>query len=203
MRFFVFLGVSFTVLLGIGLSIEHFLDKEHYNPRFYDFPLTIGLHVALGSSYLGLALLQFSSSIRTRHPAIHRNVGRITVALGIVSGVSALMAIILFPFSGPAMLFFVAPFACYFAFALIRGFQLARLRDFDKHREWMIRALAIASAIATQRLILVPALIAFGTEPVTIRWVSVVSFTVAFLVHASIAEVWIRQTRHPAVEAFH
>ena len=60
----------------------------------------------------------------------------------------------------------------------------------------MIRALAIASAIATQRLILVPALILLGDDPSTIRWTSMISFTCAFAVHGAVAELWIRRTRH-------
>lgn len=195
MRIFVLIGISFTVLLGVGLSIEHFLDEEHYNPGFYDYPLTIGLHVALGGSYLGLALLQFSPRIRNRRPTVHRNIGRVAVSLGLVSAITAVTAIVLFPFSGPAMIFFVAPFACYFAFALVRGFLLARRGHYDLHREWMIRAVAIASAIATQRLFLVPALVAFGTEPETIRWASMISFTSAFAIHACISELWINRTR--------
>jgi uncharacterized membrane protein YozB (DUF420 family) len=195
LRLFVLVGISLTVALGVALSIEHFLDEEHYNPGFYDFPLIISLHVACGGAYLALALFQFAPRIRDQRPDIHRNFGRVAVSFGFVSCLTALAAIVLFPFSGPAMIFFVAPFACYFGFALIRGFLLARQGKYDLHREWMIRAVAIASAIATQRLILVPALIAFGTEPETIRWASMISFTSAFALHAYISELWINRTR--------
>ena len=172
MRLFVLSAISFTIFLGVGLGIEHVLDEKHYNPGFYDYPLTIGLHVALGGSYLGLALLQFVSRIRNQLHIVHRNVGRIALSLGLVSAFTALTAIVLFPFSAPARVLFVAPFAGYFGFALIRGYRLARNGDYDKHREWMIRA--VAMAIAIQRLILVPALLPFGTEP---RWASMISFT--------------------------
>lgn len=78
-------------------------------------------------------------------------------------------SIVLFPFSVPAMIFSIAPFACYFAFALFRGLHFARQRDFTAHRAWMVRAFTIASAIATQRLILVPSLAILDTEAETIR----------------------------------
>ena len=198
MRIFVPIGISLTILLGVGFSIEHFLDEEHYNPGFYEYPVTIGLHVALGGSYLALVLFQFSYGIRDRRPTVHRGIGRVAVFLGLVTAVTALTAIVFFPFSGPAMVLFVAPFACYYAFALIRGYLLARRGQYDRHHEWMIRAVAIASAIATQRLFLVPALLAFGTAAETIRWASMASFTGAFVIHACIAELWITQTRESA-----
>ena len=126
--------------------------------------------------------------------------GRVGVMLGLVAGVTAIAVTIFFAFSGPAMIFFVAPFACYFGFALIRGYLAARSRNFRQHREWMIRAFAIASAIATQRLILVPALVVFGTDEVTIRLGSMMSFTSAFALHAMISEYWLHRTRQLPLE---
>jgi nitrate/nitrite transporter NarK len=107
----------------------------------------------------------------------------------------AVVATILFPFSGPTMIFFVTPFACYFAYALARGYLFARRQEYGRHREWMIRAFAIATAIATQRLILVPALVFFGTEEDTIRLLSMLSFTSAFALHAVVSEYWLYTTR--------
>lgn len=194
MRAFVWVATTLTVALGVGLSVEHFLDPNHYNPGFYEFPLIIGLHVGLGGAYLGLAVVQLVPGIRQARPSVHHAVGRLAVGLGLVSAVTAIAAIILFPFSGPAMILFVAPFAGYFGFALLNGYRFARRRDFARHRAWMIRALAIASAIATQRLILVPTLIVLGDDSVTIRWASMLSFTCAFGLHAWVSELWIRRT---------
>jgi len=194
MRTFVLVTTAITISLGMGLSIEHFLDEEHYNPGFYEFPWIISLHVALGGSYLGLAVFQLAPRIRQTRPTLHHTVGRLAVALGLVSAATAIATTILFPFSGPAMIIFVAPFAGYFGFALLNGYRFARRHNFAQHRNWMIRALAIASAIATQRLILVPALLAMGDDPVTIRWVSMFSFTSAFALHALVSELWIRIT---------
>ena len=62
---------SVTVLLGIALSIEYFLDAHHYNPGFYEFPITISLHVACGGLSLAFAALQFVAAIRNRMPSLH------------------------------------------------------------------------------------------------------------------------------------
>ncbi len=194
-----YIGTSLTVLLGIGFSIEHFFDNDHYNPGFYEFPLVISLHVAPGGLYLALVIFQLTSRIRRDQPWLHHVVGWFTVGLGLISGAMAVTATVLFPFSGQAMIFFVAPFACYFVFALVRGFWCARHRNFIQHRKWMIRAFAIATAIATQRLILVPALILFGTQEETIRLASMMAFTSAFALHLCISEYWLHRTRQQPV----
>ena len=184
--------------LGVLFAVEHFIDTDHYNPGFYEYPMIIGLHVAPGGVFLAFALLQLTPRLRSAYPAVHRIVGRLTVAAGLVSAVTAVFAIVLFPFSGPGMVFFVAPFAVYLGVALVRGFVFARKRNFVEHGKWMTRAFAIASAIATQRLILLPTLALFGTDDATIRWASMFAFTSAFVVHSIAAELWIRMGQREA-----
>jgi uncharacterized membrane protein len=62
----------------------------------------------------------------------------------------------LFPFHGPAAVYFVSPFAILFTAALIIAFDRVRRGDYARHREWMIRTFAIGTGIATMRLIFVP-----------------------------------------------
>ena len=68
------------------------------------------------------------------------------------------------------------------------------------HREWMIRAFAIGLAVATQRVIFIPALFA-EADPTEgpVATLSAVSFLAAFAVHVSVAEAWIRLTRRSGV----
>lgn len=188
-------------LLGIGLSVEHLLDRAHYNPGFARHPVLIGAHVVLGAVYLGLALPQFTGRLRGRLPALHRWMGRAAVAAGLVAGTTALLVTLLFPYSGPAALLVVAPFAAWFLFSLARGAWLARRRRFAEHRAWMIRALAIGTSIATMRLIFVPSMLLLGEfeDEALARWVSLASFGAAFVLHAAAAEAWLRATR-PAAE---
>jgi hypothetical protein len=62
------------------------------------------------------------------------------------------------------------------------------------HREWMIRAFAVGLAIATTRLIFFPALLITMADPTDERFgmLLVVSLAVAFVLHASVAELWRR-----------
>jgi uncharacterized membrane protein len=183
-------------LLGIALSIEHVLDAEHYNPGFDEYPVVTRLHVVLGAVYLALAIPQFAPAVRARRPFLHRVLGRTAAAAGAVAGATALVMMTLFPFSGPVTLLVAGPFAALFVLALARGVWLARKGRTAEHREWMIRAFAIGTAIATMRLLFVPAFFAFGeATDERARWLSVVCFGLAFSAHAAAAELWIRASR--------
>jgi uncharacterized membrane protein len=182
-------------VLGIALSFEHFLGADHYNPGFVQFPMIIGAHVVAGALYLACGMLQFVEHVRSRWPAVHRATGRVAIASGIVAGITAIAITILFPFHGPAAVYLVMPFAVLFIGALVTAFDRARRRDFVKHREWMIRAFAIGTGIATMRLIFVPWLMMGEITDERARPISLVSFVAAFLLHLAVAEAWIRYTR--------
>lgn len=189
---------SVLALLGIVASVEHLVGADHYNPGFVENPGLMRLHVILGGVYLGLALPQFLPGMRARWPRLHRVLGRVAVASGMVAGATALVIGVAFPFSGMSETAIIVPFAAFFLASLVRGIWLAHAREFAAHREWMIRALAIGTSIATMRLIFVPALFVFGeATDERARELSSLSFAVAFFLHAAIAEWWIRRGTPP------
>jgi hypothetical protein len=87
-------------------------------------------------------------------------------------------------------------FGTLFLVALLKGFVHVRAGRVALHREWMIRAFAIALSIATIRLIYIPALLIMA-DPTdaqnALLWDT--SFAVAFVLNTSVAELWIRATR--------
>jgi uncharacterized membrane protein len=183
-------------LLGIAISVEHFLGADHYNPGFVAFPAIIGSHVVSGAIYLACGLAQFLRPLREGFPAVHRATGRVAILSGVVAAVTAIAITVLFPFHGPAAVYLVAPFAVFFLGALVQAFSLARAGDYAPHREWMIRAFAIGTGIATMRLIFVPAFLLLGEiNDERARPLSLFSFVGAFLIHLAVAEAWIRYTR--------
>jgi uncharacterized membrane protein len=189
-------AVGFLALVGVGASAAHYL-QEPYNPGFLDFPTVVALHVILGGVYLALAPFQFVRRIRSRHLAYHRRVGRLLVAIGVVVGVTALYMGLVIPFSGWPERVVVGLFGSLFLFALIKGFVHVRTGRVALHREWMIRAFAIGLAIATQRVIFFPALIITMSDPTdgSFGTLLIAALAAAFVVHASVAETWIRATR--------
>jgi glycerol uptake facilitator-like aquaporin len=100
------------------------------------------------------------------------------------------------PFSGWTESVVITIFGTLFLLALGKGFAAIRAGRVAQHREWMIRAFAIGLSIATMRLIFIPALI-MTANPTDqqIAILSNLSFTLAFMLHATVAELWIRSTR--------
>jgi uncharacterized membrane protein len=193
-------AVGFLAFVGISASATFYL-REPANPGFLDFPTIVALHVVLGAFYLMFAPFQFVKRIRSRHLAYHRRMGRVLVAIGLVVGVTALFMGLVIPFSGWAERVLIGLFGSLFLFALGKGFVHVRAGRVARHREWMIRAFAIALAIATQRLIFIPSLFVVVGDPTggQIVTLSIAAWSAALVVHSSLAEVWIRLTRKRSV----
>jgi uncharacterized membrane protein len=195
MRWLLGILVGFLALIGIGASVAHYM-QEPYNPGFLEFPIMTALHVILGGIYLAFAPFQFVKRIRTRWLGYHRWAGRVLVAIGLVIGVTALFMGFMIPFSGWAESVVIGVFGGLFLIALVKGFVDIRAGRVAQHREWMTRAFAIGLSIATMRLIFIPALVLVGNPTdEQIATLSVMSFAVAFFLHALVAEIWIRRTR--------
>ena len=194
MRWFLGVMVGLLALTGVAASATHYL-QEPYNPGFLEYPTVVALHVIPGGVFLALAPFQFVKRIRSRHPGYHRWAGRALVTIGLVVGATALFMGLVTPFSGWPERVIIGLFGGLFLVALVKGFLHVRAGRVRLHREWMIRAFAIGLSIATIRVIF-PALLIAG-EPidgqVAVLWNT--SFAVAFVVHASAAELWIRITR--------
>ena len=92
---------------------------------------------------------------------------------------------------------YISVFGVLFLVVLVRGFVHIRAGRVALHREWMIGAFAIGLAIATQRVIFFPALMITMSDPADGRFgtLLIAALAAAFVVHASVAETWIRATR--------
>jgi uncharacterized membrane protein len=188
-------AVVTLAVLGILAAAWHF-HADPYNPGFVDHPVITKAHVVLGACYLALAPLQFVKRIRARAISYHRWAGRTLVSMGALVGFSALFLGLVVPFSGNPERVVIAVFGTMFLLFLLLGLVRVRQGRIAQHREWMLRAFAIGLSIATMRLIFLPSLLIVG-DPTDqqIAWLSVGSFSAAFVIHVSAAELWIRSTR--------
>ena len=191
--------VGFLALGGVGAAATHYL-YEPYNPGFLKYPTIVALHVILGGLYLALAPFQFARRIRSKHLGYHRWAGRVLVSIGLVVGTTGVFMGFVIPIAGWIERGYIGVFGAFFLVALVKGFLHIRAGRVALHREWMIRAFAIGLAVATQRLIFIPALLAVA-DPTEgpVAMLSTVSFMAAFVVHVSVAEAWIRLTRRSGV----
>jgi hypothetical protein len=109
--------------------------------------------------------------------------------------VTALITAEVFPFSGWPERIIVGFFACVFVFSMAKSFVHVRNRQFAEHRVWMIRSFSIALSIATMRVIFISVLVFLGEPTVEqAATLSIVSFSIAFVLHSVVAELWIAKT---------
>lgn len=192
-RFFAFVVAAFAVL-GVAVAINHFIAPP-YNDGFARHPIIVKAHVVLGAIYLFFGAFQFSPYIRRKWISYHKSAGRLLAATALVVGASAIFIGVVIPFSGLAEQIIMAVFGAYFMAAIFIAVISVRHGRIDLHRRWMIRAYAIASAILTMRLIFIPLLVVFNasTKEQTALF-SIISFTLAFIIHGVAAEYWLRRT---------
>ena len=164
-----------------------------FDVRYVQHMLVAFVHIVPGLLFLSLAPLQFIPRIRKRHIRFHRVLGRVLVSCALISGVFALVVGFRLPvFGGIATQSAVAFFGAIFLFSLVKSLWHIRRKEVRLHREWMIRAFALAMGVATIRVFLVLFMElgsfsmeeAFGT-----------TFWLGFSVNLLVAEVWINRTR--------
>jgi uncharacterized membrane protein len=166
---------------------------DEFGVRYVQHPRVAILHIVPGLLFLSLAPLQFVPLIRRRRITVHRRLGWLLVASAVTSGVFALIAGFRLPAYGGATTQSAAVvFGAIFLFSVTKAVRHIRRREIAHHREWMIRAFALATGVATVRVV-VGLLVVLGGY----RFVEAFgpSFWVGFSVNLLVAEAWIRKTR--------
>lgn len=111
------------------------------------------LHIVPALLFVLLVPLQFVSSLRRRHPRLHRWTGRVIMGLGVVVGISALW-LSAHPVGGAVERTATIFFGCFFLFSLGKAWWHIRNRRVELHREWVTRMVAVALGVATTRPIM-------------------------------------------------
>lgn len=173
------------------LSPTALAQVEEYDHGFAEHSLLTLLHVVSGALFIVLAPFQFSASIRARALQFHRWSGRILIGAGLMSGITGLLLSVPFRFTGPSASLAVIVFGPIFLVSLLLAYNAIRQGNTTRHREWMIRAFAVAIGVATVRVV---GLILFLTA-VTPFVLLGISFWAGWTINASIAEWWIRHSR--------
>lgn len=180
-------------VMGVAVAVNHFIAPP-YNDGFARHPMIVKAHVVLGAVYLLLGAFQFSPFIRRRWIGYHKAAGRFLAAAAIVVGASAIFIGVVIPFSGKAEQIIMTIFGGYFLIAIAAALAAIRAGRVEPHRRWMIRAYAVASAILTMRLIFIPLLIVLNaSSQEQTAQLSIISFTLAFIIHVIAAEWWLRR----------
>jgi len=159
-------------------------------------PILTLVHIAPGLVFVILVPFQFSRSFRNRHLRAHRWMGRATMLLGVIIGISAL-PMSRHPIGGGLEASATILFDVFFLLALTKAFVHIRRGHIALHREWVIRAMSIALGIATVRPVMG---VFFATSSLTglkPHDFFGIAFWIGFTLTYVGGESWIRYTRVP------
>jgi uncharacterized membrane protein len=157
-------------------------------------------HVIAGFALAVLIPVQLSTRVRARFPGIHRWLGRTLIVTGIVVGLTG-YAMVAVPIGGWLEVSAIVFYGTAFLAALLTGWRYIKRGDVVRHREWMLRAVAIALGIATTRPVVG---LFFATRALTGLSPSQffgAAFWIGFTTTALAGEWYIRDTRRRRADA--
>ena len=200
----------FLVLIGIAIVYRRIafiatLNRPDYaaptksrspvpDAGFAAHPILTLIHIIPGLLFMLLAPLQFVKRLRQGYPKIHRFIGYIVLIFGLIIGSTALIMGFIMAIGGIIETLAVTVFGIAFLFSLAKAYLYIINREINLHREWMIRVLAIGLAVSTTRPIMG---IFFATSRftgLTVHQFFGMAFWIAFILHITVAEIWIRRT---------
>jgi hypothetical protein len=152
-------------------------------------------HVVTGLLLALCIPVQLSARIRRRFPHIHRWLGRTLMIVGIVVGLSG-YAMVVTPIGGPLEVSAIAFYGTALLASLLIAWRHIRRGDVIRHREWILRAIAIVLGIGTTRPVVA---VFFATSPLTQLSPSQffgAAFWIGFTSTALAGEWYVRSTRH-------
>jgi hypothetical protein len=185
------------VSMGVGPARAHerAAEVDEIETKFTRYRSAIRWHVVPGGLFLLFAPLQFVRRIRNRHPTVHRWSGRALIGLALASALPGFWFGLWMPVAGRAEAVVVALFGTLFVGALGRGWLAIRRKQTAVHREWMIRAFAVALGISTVRLISLPLDLMLTSMGWSTAAIFVLSLWCGWGGTLLVAELWLYATR--------
>jgi uncharacterized membrane protein len=171
------------------------VEIQRVDARFAAHPWVTLLHTVPGGVLLVLFPLQFSPRLRGRQPRLHRWSGRVLLAIGSIVAATGLYFGLLMPYGGWAEAAAVALFGALFLVAAGKALVAIRAGEPAIHREWMIRASAVAIGIASVRVAGAVLDVALTPEGYGLQTMFVLSLWTGWTLTVGAAELWIRYTR--------
>ncbi|MEY1556224.1 DUF2306 domain-containing protein [Yoonia sp. R2331] len=165
-------------------------------------PLPYWLHAAAGATFGLLGPLQFGRALAQRFGRLHKFLGRIFVAAGVVLGLSGLRLLLAFPGSSTLIIDVARMLGgIVLLVALALAIRAVMDRDIPRHRAWMIRAYAIGMGQSLIAFILFPIYLITGEPPVGVM--SDLTVVASWALSIAAGEWVIRRINRPAPIQIH
>ncbi len=172
---------------------EGFGPPPEFTNRYHDHPLMSMIHMITGIAFILFAPLQFSAKFRAKRLTLHRWIGRVLMPMGIISGVTGILAAVWLPgFGGFSTLIASWFFGIGIVICFLRSWWCARNRNIQAHREWIMRAFAIGLGVGTQRILI---FIFMPFQMGTFNEIFAPLLWMGIAINLLIAETWINVTR--------
>lgn len=182
------LYAGFAVVLGLLQASALLGLGDAPGPR--GAPLAFAVHATAGGVALVTGVLQLDAGTFARGGRAHRAVGRVYGVAAWCASLAGLWSALAFDVAVAARVAFAAAAVLWFATTTAGVVQVRRGR-FARHREWMLRSVALAlffvvaeAWTAVLRATPLPEAIAYP-----------VAVVIAWAVNLGVAEAWIRRTR--------
>jgi len=159
-------------------------------------PIPHFLHVLAGVLFGILGPIQFGRVLAKKYGKVHRVMGRVFVASAAFLSLSSLSLLWTFRdggmdlISGSRIVFAIA-----MGITLVVAMQAVRARNFDKHRDWMIRTYAIGIGGTAVSFVMFPIYIITGEPPSGLT--SDLIFVGAWIVSIAVGEWVIARINRP------
>lgn len=135
---------------------------------YFSMPLPIIIHIICGSLFNICVPLQYMSYIRTRFNTVHKTIGVLLIFSALGFGSSALWMNHFYPqYGGTGKYLGMLAHCAVVVVSVFYGVRAIRKKDIQTHKLWMMRLTAAALSPATQRVMIMPAVLVFGEEILT------------------------------------
>jgi hypothetical protein len=191
----VFLIFVLVVFAGIRLidTFGGYAGDDIFVTRYLQHPIIAVIHMFCGITFILFAPFQFSAKIRSRNIGQHRMMGRFLVVCALLSGIYGMVSLVALPvFGGFPSVTAGWLFGTTFLLCILRALWCARNKLIAAHREWMIRTLALALGVATQRVFI---FIFMFTSGYRFDEIFGPALWLGFSMNLLTAEIWINLSR--------
>jgi hypothetical protein len=165
-------AILIVLLVMLG-PVESTMLMSLINPNYFSSPLAVLVHGSSSVAFFLTMPWQFSPALRHQYPTWHRRSGRVVILSGFIMAISGVwMHLSLTPDELGMRFIGLVVVSSGIMLALAMALYAVLQRQFERHRRWMFRAVAITLAVVTPLFIEVLATLTLGQVAAFKPWLA-------------------------------